>query len=116
MMIASTTRRLRMGVMGCADIAWRRTIPAMLAEGVVDLVAIASRDKRRAVEFTERFGGDPIEGYESLLDRVDVDAVYIPLPARLHAEWIGRALVDVPSIHSDAVRRWGRERRARGST
>lgn len=92
MMSVSTTGRLRMGVMGCADIAWRRTIPAMLSDSAVDIVAIASRDRRRATEFTARFGGDPLEGYDTLLDRSDVDAVYIPLPARLHAEWIGRTL------------------------
>jgi NDP-hexose-3-ketoreductase len=92
MTTASTTDRLRMGVIGCADIAWRRTLPAMLAEPKVDIVAIASRDKRRAVEFTDRFGGDAVEGYAGVLERADVDAVYLPLPALLHAEWIERCL------------------------
>ncbi|QFU89746.1 Gfo/Idh/MocA family protein [Amycolatopsis sp. YIM 10] len=84
--------RLRMGVMGCADIAWRRTLPAMLANASIDIVAIASRDERRAKEFTDRFGGVPVEGYEAFLARDDVDAVYLPLPGLLHAEWIERCL------------------------
>jgi NDP-hexose-3-ketoreductase len=92
MMSVSATDRLRMGVMGCADIAWRRTLPAMLSDAAVQIVAIASRDRRRAAEFTDRFGGIPLEGYDSLLERDDVDAVYIPLPALLHAEWIERTL------------------------
>lgn len=83
---------LRMAVIGCADIAWRRTLPAMLADPMVEIVAVASRDKRRAGEFTERFGGEPLEGYTGVLERPDVDAVYIPLPALLHAEWIERSL------------------------
>ncbi|MER5628374.1 Gfo/Idh/MocA family oxidoreductase [Streptosporangium sp. NPDC002544] len=91
-MSASTPDRLRMGVMGCADIAWRRTLPAMRDDPSVEVVAIASRDMRRAKQFTDRFGGAPIEGYGSLLDRPDVDAVYIPLPALLHAEWIERSI------------------------
>jgi NDP-hexose-3-ketoreductase len=64
----------------------------MLSDPGVKVVAIASRDKRRAANFTDRFGGIPLEGYGSLLDRNDVDAVYIPLPALLHAEWIERTL------------------------
>ncbi|MFF7734947.1 Gfo/Idh/MocA family oxidoreductase [Streptomyces sp. NPDC007984] len=83
---------VRTGVIGCADIAWRRTLPAMLDEPTIDVVALASRDGRRAKRFADRFGGEPVEGYRALLERDDVDAVYIPLPAMLHAEWIERAL------------------------
>jgi NDP-hexose-3-ketoreductase len=88
-----TAGRVRMAVLGCADIAWRRTLPAMLSEPAVEVVAIASRHRDRAVEFTDRFGGVPVEGYGAVLDRRDVDAVYIPLPALLHAEWVERALL-----------------------
>ncbi|MET8049793.1 MULTISPECIES: Gfo/Idh/MocA family protein [unclassified Streptosporangium] len=91
-MISVSTDRLRMGVMGCADIAWRRTLPAMVADADVQVTAVASRDLRKATAFTDRFGGVPLKGYESMLDRPDVDAVYIPLPALLHAEWIERTL------------------------
>lgn len=34
-----------------------------------------------------------MEGYAELLKRDDVDAVYIPLPAALHSEWVERALL-----------------------
>ncbi|MFF0825238.1 Gfo/Idh/MocA family protein [Micromonospora haikouensis] len=86
------TRPIRMGVIGCADIAWRRTLPAMENEPLITLTAIASRHRDRAAHFTERFGGVPVEGYEALLEQDDIDAVYVPLPAVLHAEWIERAL------------------------
>ncbi|MFF8916080.1 Gfo/Idh/MocA family protein [Streptomyces sp. NPDC015032] len=91
-MSAEETNRLRMGVLGCADIAWRRTLPALAADATIDVTAIASRSPRRATEFTDRFGGLPLAGYDTLLARDDVDAVYIPLPGLLHATWVERAL------------------------
>jgi len=90
---AHSANALRMAVLGCADIAWRRTLPAMRADPDVRVTAIASRRLSRAAEFIDRFGGAPVEGYDALLDRDDVDAVYIPLPARMHAEWTERALL-----------------------
>jgi dTDP-3,4-didehydro-2,6-dideoxy-alpha-D-glucose 3-reductase len=85
-------RAVRIGVLGCADIAWRRVLPAIVAEPRIRLVAVASRDAAKARRFTERFGGEPVAGYEPLLDRGDLDAVYIPLPTGLHARWAVRAL------------------------
>ncbi|NUS14217.1 MAG: Gfo/Idh/MocA family oxidoreductase [Streptomyces sp.] len=87
------TRPLRLGVVGCAGIAWRRMLPAVAASPDVVLTAVASRDGDRARVFTDRFGGEPVAGYERLLERDDVDAVYVPLPAMLHAAWIERALL-----------------------
>ncbi|WP_131740846.1 Gfo/Idh/MocA family protein [Actinomadura roseirufa] len=83
---------LRIGVIGCADIAWRRMLPALAANPEVRLTALASRDPAKARRFAGRFGGEPVTGYEALLERPDVDAVYVPLPAMLHAPWVERAL------------------------
>src|SRR2546430_5965831 len=83
---------VRVGVLGCASIAWRRTLPAMAGVPAIRLVAMASRDRAKAESFAARFGGEPIDGYERLLDRDDVDAVYLPLPTGLHREWAARAL------------------------
>ncbi|MFF6783330.1 Gfo/Idh/MocA family oxidoreductase [Streptomyces sp. NPDC012510] len=85
-------RTVRVGVLGCADIAWRRVLPAIVAEPRMRLVAVAGRDPAKARRFTDRFGGEPVKGYERLLDRTDLDAVYIPLPTGLHAPWAVRAL------------------------
>ncbi|GAA4542173.1 Gfo/Idh/MocA family protein [Amycolatopsis samaneae] len=87
-----TAQRLRFGVIGCADIAWRRTLPAMETEPAIDITAIASRDGARAKKFTDRFGGEPFADYKAVAEHEDVDAVYIPLPLMLHAEWIERCL------------------------
>ncbi|MCZ1019561.1 Gfo/Idh/MocA family protein [Streptomyces noursei] len=83
---------LGFGVLGCADIAWRRTAPALAADPGVRLTAFASRSPEKGRRFAERFGDAAVTDYDALLRRPDVDAVYVPLPAMLQAEWIERAL------------------------
>ncbi|MFF4208714.1 Gfo/Idh/MocA family protein [Streptomyces sp. NPDC001796] len=83
---------VRLGLMGCADIALRRVLPAVARLPRLSLTAVASRDRERAERVTAVFGGRAVADYEQLLDREDVDAVYVPLPTGLHAEWVGRAL------------------------
>jgi NDP-hexose-3-ketoreductase len=84
---------VRFGVIGCADIAWRRTLPALVADPGVRLVAVASRDKAKASRFAARFGCTAVHGYDALLESPDIDAVYVPLPAMLTADWIKKALL-----------------------
>ncbi|MFF9088264.1 Gfo/Idh/MocA family protein [Streptomyces sp. NPDC014991] len=86
------TAPVRVAVLGAASIAWRRVLPAMAACPDVEVVAVASRDPRRARRFADRFGCAAVTGYEALLERTDVDAVYVPLPAALHRTWASRAL------------------------
>jgi NDP-hexose-3-ketoreductase len=86
------TAPIRVGVLGCADIAWRRTLPAIGAVAEVELAAVASRDAEKAKTFATRFDCAAVTGYDALLARDDVDAVYVPLPAMLHAAWVERAL------------------------
>jgi predicted dehydrogenase len=83
---------IRMGVLGCASIALRRVLPAMKEAEGIELTAVASRDPAKAREVARRFGCGAAGGYGELLDRPDVDAVYIPLPTGLHADWASRAL------------------------
>lgn len=92
MRAASHGGPVRLGVLGCADIAVRRVLPAVTRTPEVSLTAVASRSGDRAGAVARRFGGDPVEGYDALLERPDVEAVYVPLPAALHARWVGRAL------------------------
>lgn len=85
-------RPVRLGVLGCADIALRRVLPTVARLPQFTLTAVGSRTQDRAREAAEQWGGQPVAGYGALLERPDVDAVYIPLPTGLHAEWVGRAL------------------------
>jgi len=86
-------RPVRIGVLGTADIARRRMLPAFAASPLTEVTAVASRDRAKAAQPAARFGGRPVHGYAGVLDRDDVDAVYVPLPVALHAEWVERALL-----------------------
>lgn len=83
---------VRIGVMGCADIARRRMLPAMTATHEAKIVAIASRDLARATELARDYGCRAVQGYDALLTDPSVQAVYIPLPASIHAMWTEAAL------------------------
>ena len=78
--------------MGCANFAWRSMIPAMIECNSVNLVALASRSQDKAQKFSRRFHCDALVGYETLLSRKDIEAIYIPLPTGIHEEWVVKAL------------------------
>ncbi|MGW1075596.1 Gfo/Idh/MocA family protein [Streptomyces sp. NPDC002537] len=86
------TAAVRMGVLGCASIARRRVLPAMKTCPDVELVAVAGRDAATARATAEAFGCDAEHGYAALLERADIDAVYVPLPTGLHGAWVAAAL------------------------
>lgn len=79
--------------MGCASIARRLMIPAIqdLPEHF-ELAVIGSRTGAKAAEFSKAFGVDGVAGYEHLVEREDIEAIYMPLPTGLHEEWIMRCL------------------------
>ncbi len=79
---------LRIGILSTANIATEKVIPGMRRAERVDVVAIASRDAARSRAVADRLSIPTAHGsYEALLADPDVDAVYIPLPNHLHAEW-----------------------------
>ena len=82
---------MRWGILGAARIN-RSIIPALKAAVGHTLDAIASRDETKAAAAAEEWGiGKAFGSYEALLEDPDLDAVYIPLPNHLHAEWTVRA-------------------------
>ncbi len=85
-------KKLNIGVMGCASIARKMMIPAIQQSGKWNLIAVASRTQEKAREFAINFGCDAVVGYEKLLARNDIDAIYMPLPTGLHHEWIIKTL------------------------
>src|SRR5205823_14173805 len=84
---------LRFGVLGAARIAPLAIVkPARQVDGVV-VSAIAARDPERAKEFASKHGIPKVHtSYDALVDDPDIDAVYIPLPNGLHAQWTLRAI------------------------
>ena len=85
--------KIRIGIIGGASIAKRLIIPAILSiPDQFELVAIASRTEENAQKFASLFGIQGLVGYDVLVDRKDIDAIYMPLPTGLHMEWITKSL------------------------
>lgn len=86
------SRKLRIGVIGCANIAIGQVIPGIQQSQRAEVTAIASRDETKAQAVAEQLGIPQAYGsYEALLADESIDAVYIPLPNHLHKEWTIRA-------------------------
>jgi xylose dehydrogenase (NAD/NADP) len=84
--------KIRWGILGCANTARKRAIPAMLETRSVDLVGIASRSLEKAESFRALFNLPRAYGsYEEMLADPQIQAVYIPLPNGLHGEWMVNA-------------------------
>lgn len=84
--------RVRWGVLGTAQIAREKVIPAIVASANGELHAVGSRSLRAAQELARSHSAANAYGdYEALLADSAVDAVYIPLPNSLHLPWTLRA-------------------------
>jgi predicted dehydrogenase len=69
-----------------------KVTPAIQAASNSEVVAIASRDAERAAAAAQELEiPDAYGAYEELLAAENVDAVYIPLPNDMHAEWVAKA-------------------------
>ena len=83
---------VRWGIIGTANIARGQFLPGLRAAGGIP-AAVAGRDLGRAQAWAEQHGVDrAVAGYQALIDDPDIDALYIPLPNSLHAEWTIKAL------------------------
>ncbi len=86
-------RVVNIGVLGCASIAKHSVIPAILdLKEEYCLKGIASRTEESAKACALQFNTEAFTGYEALLNSDNLDAVYIPLPNAMHAEWIEKAI------------------------
>lgn len=82
---------IRWGILGTALIAEKVAAAIRQVPGC-ELAAIASRSEDRAQQWAERHGvGRACGSYDALLADPAIDAVYIPLPPSMHAEWTLRA-------------------------
>lgn len=80
--------KIRWGVLGAANIATKKVIPAMQKGQFSTMAAIASRDLNRARRAADDLGIEKAYGsYEELLADPDIDAVYNPLPNHRHVPW-----------------------------
>ncbi|MEZ6058188.1 MAG: Gfo/Idh/MocA family oxidoreductase [Planctomycetaceae bacterium] len=94
----SQSNEVRWGILGAATIA-RKNWHAILNTGNGRVTAVASRSVDRASAFINECQSQypfatrpaPCGSYDELLQRDDVDAVYIPLPTGLRKEWVIKA-------------------------
>lgn len=83
---------MRVGILGTADIAFRRFLPALQKCHDLVYAGVASRTPEKAVRFATAFGGWIYPSYDALLEDNSIDAVYVPLPPALHYQWGRRVL------------------------
>ncbi len=91
----SDTRTCRWGILGAATIAMKNW-QAILRSGNGVVRAVASRDAERARAWIDANQAqhpfpevpEAVAGYEALLARDDVDAVYLPLPTGVRKQWV----------------------------
>lgn len=82
---------LRFGILGAANIA-KQFARDVMPSPDVRIDAVASRSEQTAQIFARHAGIPRHHGsYEALLADVEIDAIYLPLPNSLHAEWAIKA-------------------------
>ena len=84
---------IRWGILGTAGIAESSFLPALRQAGDGLAVSVASRDGERARSWAaEHDVARGVAGYEDVVADPEVEAIYVPLPNGLHAEWTIAAL------------------------
>ena len=106
---------LRIGILGAADIAIRKFLPALSLIDRVEFggVAVASKGEKQIIsdgyitnnnefdidsinkgkKIVDQYGGKLYKGYQELINSDDIDAIYIPLPPAIHYYWGKEALL-----------------------
>jgi predicted dehydrogenase len=81
-------KKVAWGVLGVANIAVKKVLPAMQRGEWCQIAAIASRDLQKAEQAAKELGiGKAYGSYEELLADPEIEAVYNPLPNHLHVPW-----------------------------
>src|ERR1700731_2191057 len=81
-------KKVEWGVLGVANIATKKVIPAMQRGEWSEVTAIASRDLDKARQAAKELGIPKAYGsYEELLADPEIEAIYNPLPNQLHVPW-----------------------------
>jgi predicted dehydrogenase len=84
---------IRWGVLGTAGIARSAFLPALAEAGDGVPAVVGSRDAERAERWASEHGVERgVGSYEAVVQDPSIEAVYIPLPNGLHAEWTIAAL------------------------
>jgi len=83
---------IRWGILSTANIARKAMIPALNESPLAEVIAVSSRTAETAQSCADELGiPRAYEGYQTLLEDPEIEAVYNPLPNHLHKEWTIRA-------------------------
>lgn len=105
-------RKLRVGFIGCGGIAAAHA-NRLSKFGEIDLVAFSDVQVEKAKEFASRYGGNAYDSWSVMLDKENLDAVFICLPPFAHENEVEVAAekgvhiyIEKPiSINLDSARR-----------
>ena len=80
--------KIRWGILSTAKIGVMKVIPAIQQARNCEVVAIASRDDKKAKRVAETLGIQKhYDSYDALIKDPDIDVIYNPLPNNMHLEW-----------------------------
>lgn len=84
---------LKIGLLGASKIAPRAVIEPARARDDVEIVAVGARDPKRARAYADEHGVAHVSNsYAALVERDDIDLVYIALPPAAHLEWTRKSV------------------------
>lgn len=85
--------KINWGILGAANIAYKKAIPGIIKANNTTLGAIASSNIAKLKKFNDAFHfRKSYLTYDELLEDKAIDAVYIPVPNHLHFEWTKKAV------------------------
>ena len=81
-------QKVRWGIIGCGDVAEKKSGPAFYKTDDSELIAVMRRDSDKARDYAERHNVPKWYGQaDALIADTDVDAVYIATPPDSHADY-----------------------------
>lgn len=85
------SEKIRVGILGCSDIARRKFIPALITSTGACLAGIGSSHPGKNKLFADELS-TPFMSYQELISDPAVDLIYLSLPNHLHEVWAIAAL------------------------
>lgn len=81
--------KMKIGILGVSGHFFLRCCLPLQQSDEIEVYAIASRSEEKAKKASQEWG-IPVfyDSYDQLLEDKNIEAVYIPLPNHMHAEWI----------------------------
>lgn len=85
-------KALQLGILGVSGFFRKKIAIPVAKSPMIEICAIASRSAEKAKEAAKQYNiPQSFDSYEALLASEQVEAVYIPLPNHLHAQYIKKA-------------------------